>query len=484
MKTATVIRHLFGAALGFGLALAAGGAAAGPAAATPSAPQSTPLPSYEAASCCQLCPRAQNPAAYDTAFLQSFTTLIDGRNGWLFRTDEDLRTDFRADDAGLRSLKQFNAALKRRGITLVMVVQPPRGLMEADKLLPADRKRYDAALAHRNYTQLLAKLRAQGVAVPDLDALVDAERDDDFFFRGDHHWTPEGSRLTAERTAATIRALPQYSAVPKQRFVTTRTGLFPKRGTMQKAALLLCGTGSADQYVSTYASEPQNSDLLGDSAAPAVTLVGTSNSEGPYNFSGFLSEFLETDILNVSIAGGGLDGSMLSYLPSKEFRDSPPRLLIWELEAYHNLSNQDFWRQLLPQLDNGCTAGAPKLKKTSKLRNGRNEVLFNGGGKMQTLASRDHLVEVRFDDPNVKDLTAVVWYANGRKETVTLKQSEHAIDKGVFAFNLRDEPGWAELTFMSLDVMQAQAPAKTTTVEARVCTRKPAGPMQTAGNLP
>ena len=359
------------------------------------------------------------------------------------------------------------------------MMQPPRGLMHVDKLRASDRQRYDAARARSSYERALAALRAQGIVVPPLEQLLDAREGGDYFFRGDHHWTPAGARRTAELVAASVRKLPQYGALPKQQFVTQRTGIFGKRGTMQKAALLICGQGAADQYVDVYSTESQNDDLLGDSKAPSVVLVGTSNSDSTYNFSGFLSEYLQTDVLNVSVAGGGLDGAMLNYLPSAEFRKDPPRVLIWELEAYHNLSSKDFWRQLLPQLDNSCNEGEPKLVRRTKLKKGRNEVLFNGGGS--DLRSSEHLVDIRFDDPGVKDLTAVIWYANGRKETLTLELSEHVLDKGRFVFNLRDEPGWSELSFLSVDILQDQTPAKPLAVEARVCSRHRGKAQQTAG---
>ena len=53
----------------------------------------TPEPRYVVEPCCDLCSRASNPAVYNTKFLESFTTLTKGREGWLFRSD-DLRTTF------------------------------------------------------------------------------------------------------------------------------------------------------------------------------------------------------------------------------------------------------------------------------------------------------------------------------------------------------------------------------------------------------
>ncbi len=77
-------------------ALAAAAAASLAAAAAPARAE----PTYVVERCCDLCPQAANRAAYTTRFLQSFTTLLQGKDGWLFRTDDDLRTSFGPDAAG------------------------------------------------------------------------------------------------------------------------------------------------------------------------------------------------------------------------------------------------------------------------------------------------------------------------------------------------------------------------------------------------
>ena len=81
-------------------ALAAGAAAravAGPPTAAPVAE-----PRYVVEPCCDLCPRAGNRASYNTKFLESFATLTQGKDGWLFRSD-DLRTQFGPAELPLRS---------------------------------------------------------------------------------------------------------------------------------------------------------------------------------------------------------------------------------------------------------------------------------------------------------------------------------------------------------------------------------------------
>lgn len=440
--------------------------------------------------CCQLCPAAADPQRYASGYLSSFRNLVQGREGWLFRTDADLLMDLGPSPEGLARLGHLRRALQQRGIELVMVVQPPRGLMHADKLGDSGAS-YDPQLAQARYAVMLDALREQGIVVPELERLTEEGGQGSYFFRADHHWTPEGARRTAKIVAERIRQMPQYQGLRHQRFVTRRDGLLAKRGTMHKAAQMLCGFGAPAQFVPRYVTETAEAptQLLGDAATPQVTLVGTSNSDAPYNFSGFLSEYLGVDVLNAAVTGGGFEGSMLSYLPSAEFQGHPPRILIWELETYHDISDPRFYQQAMPLLGRDCGGRAAVLERRLSLRAGRNEALFNGGGRVLDLRGRDHFLDIQFGDTRVRELRAVVWYSNGSKDVMRLERPERAAGAGRFVLDLRDEGHWGDLTFLSLDIESlpstagpaaapaaAERPPKAARqVHARLCRREPVG---------
>lgn len=452
------------------------------------AAQTLPFPDFDVAPCCELCPTAANPAAYNTSFLHSFRVLLQGEHGWLFRSRDDLRTQFGPDARGLRALAHLDAALARRGVELVMVVQPPRGLMHRNQLRPHDRAAYDYEMAQSSYARLLQQLRSAGIVVPDLERVVREGGGDDFFFRTDHHWTPHGARRVAEVVAETIRALPQYAALPRTSFVTREAGLFGKRGTMDRAARQLCGYGAREQYVRQFVTEPAGesagADLLGDTATPPVTLAGTSNSDPAYNFAGFLSQALELDILNVAQAGGGFAGSLLTYVAGQEFRENPPAILVWEVEPYHNFSDEQFYRQALPLVDNGCNARPEMLSDEQPLGAGRNEVLFNGGGRVRDLRSGDSVVDLKVVGAPVEKLSVAVWYSNGRRDTITL-EDDYPDRSGRYVFTLRDEGEWADFTFLGLDATAEPPPAGRARIEARLCARAaPASAARHTGAMP
>jgi len=431
-------------------------------------------PTYVVERCCDLCSRAASRDAYTTRFLRSFATLVQGRDGWLFRSDDDLRTRFGPDAQGYAALKRLRGALKARGTELVMVYQPPRGLMHADKLPAAARRHYDAGAARAAYAGTLERFRAIGITVPDLGQLLGEGGAEDFFYRGDHHWTPAGARRTAQVTAEAIRRMPAFAGIPKKAFTTERVGIWSKRGTLHKAAAQLCGHGYPDQYAPRFVTSAEGGgDLFADAGAPQVTLVGTSNSDSAYNFAGFLAEALGVEILNESVAGGGHEGALLRYLPGTAFQRSPPKILVWELEPYHNLSKSMFYRQVIPLVQDGCAGRRPVLSRSATLKGESAEVLFNGGGAVQTLRSRDHVLDVRFGDAGVREFKATVWYTNGSKETLSIEHSDYAETGGRFVVELRDDPGWGERVFLSLDVLRTADVKPGATVSAQLCARGP-----------
>jgi alginate biosynthesis protein AlgX len=430
-------------------------------------------PTYTVERCCDLCPNAGNRAAYTTRFLQSFSTLVQGKDGWLFRTDDDLRSSFGPDAAGYTDLKRFNAALKARGTELVMVYQPSRGLMHPDKLPAAARRQFNVDAARASYKQTLQRFRALGITVVPLDRLFGESGE--YFYRGDHHWTPEGARRTALVTAETLRSLPAFAAIPQKKFSTEKVGIWAKRGTFQKAATQLCGNGYPDQFEPKYVTSAEGGgDLFADEGAPQVTLAGTSNSDSAYNFAGFLSEALGVEILNEAVAGGGHEGSLLQYLPSPAFQKTPPKILLWELETYHNLSKGLFYRQVIPLVNGGCAGKKPVISRSVPLKGDSTEALFNGAGAVQALKSRDHVLDVRFSDPDVKNFKGIVWYTNGSKETISIEHSDYIETHGHFTVELRDDPEWGDRVFLSLDVLKPEGVKPGATVSAQVCTKGPA----------
>ncbi|HEY9133179.1 MAG TPA: alginate O-acetyltransferase [Dyella sp.] len=450
-------------------------------AAAPPALKATQAPKYNAKPCCTLCPHAADPQTYaGSKFMSDFRVLVDGRHGWLFRTGLDLTTQFNVPDESLVQMHRLSDALRQRGTQIVMVYQPPRGLMDPDELTPQERRSYNLESARNNYASTLQRMRTEaGVIVPPFDRLVDEHKGYDYYFRRDHHWTAAGAKHTAEAVADTMRKLPGFSTIPHKQFVTHTNGVIGKPGTLQKVAEQLCGGAYSMQYEPIYVTDPVGGDsLLGTTSQPDVVLVGTSNSDtlGGYNFAGYLEQSLGVDILNVSITGGSFEGSLLHYLASKEYQQHPPKFIIWETpyQDYPDSEQSAYkvYRQAVPLVNNGCKGKAAILSRTVNLRQGNNELLFNGGGAIRPLVGRNYQLEFQFSDPGVKDLAAEVWYFSGMKESLKLHFKQYVDNGGRFIAELRsDRPDYAAATVMGVTMLLDQAPTKPLSVTAQLCER-------------
>ncbi|MDB6142572.1 MAG: alginate biosynthesis protein AlgX [Pseudomonas sp.] len=432
-------------------------------------------PTFTAEPCCNICPQALDAKNYTTRYQQNFTTLVQAQGDWLFRTQEDLRTEFDTTPEGYRRLKELHDAFKSKGVELVVVYQPTRGLVDRNKLFPADRDKFDYAKALSNYQAMLGRFSKMGYWVPDLSPLTNEQQAHDFYFRGDQHWTPYGAQRTAKIVAEKVKQVPGFAEIPKREFESHLSGRMGKTGTLHNMAAQLCGNTYAIQYMDQFVTEPKgeakDGDLFGDSGNPEITLVGTSHSGKNYNFSGFLEEYIGADILNVAFPGGGLEGSMLQYLGSDDFQKKPPKILIWEFSPLYRLDQETIYRQMMSMLDNGCEGKPAVMSASATLKTGPNELLVNGKNGIKDVRNGSNQVDIKFADTSVKTLHARLWYMNGRHEDLKIEKPETSDTDGRFAFELRDDKDWADQQLLAVEVQGPEAGAAPQQVEAKICKR-------------
>ena len=435
-------------------------------------------PAFTAQACCNLCPEAHDAKNYTTRYQQNFTTLVQAEGDWLFRTQEDLRTEFDTTPAGYKRMQQLHDAFKSKGVELVVVYQPTRGLVNRNKLMPTERDKFDYDSALKNYPAMLGRFAKMGYYVPDLSPLTD-ESDatgnsaHDFYFRGDQHWTPYGARRTAKIVAQTVKKVPGFADIPQREFETKITGRMGKTGTLHNMAGQLCGTSYAVQYMDQFSTEPKgeaaDGDLFSDAGNPQITLVGTSHSGKNYNFAGFLEQYIGADVLNVAFPGGGLEGSMLQYLGSDEFQKTPPKVLIWEFSPLYRLDQETIYRQMMALLDNGCEGKPALMSSSTTLKPGANQMLVNSSNK--DLRNANHQIDIRFADPSVKTLQATLWYMNGRHEDLKIDKPTTSDTDGRFAFELRTDEDWASQNLLAIEIQGPQDAGDVQKVDAKICKR-------------
>lgn len=434
-------------------------------------------PEYSVQRTGPLCAVAQDPATYNTKYLSFFTALVQGQDDWLFRSENDLRTDFGTTPYGWSQFRRLRDALKAKGVELMVVYQPTRGLVNREKLTPDEKAHFNYDLAKKNYLAALDQFRKAGIWTTDLSPLFDEKGvGTDYYFKADHHWTPAGADRTAKLVAETLKEIPGFDDIPKKDFQSKVVGLLPKAGTLHKTAGQLCGTSYATQYVDRFETEASGDaggdNLFGDESNPQVALVGTSNSGPAYNFAGFLQQHSGAEVLNMAVSGGGFDSALLQYMSSKEFHENPPKVLIWEFATHYDMAQKSFYRQAVPLVNNGCEGRPVALKNKMKLRPGANEVLVNGQGSApRDLRGRDYQVDLTFSDPAVHEAKATIWYLNGRRENFKLEQSDRTDTGGRYVFELRNDPDWADLNLLALEIHSPEQMPQDLSVEVSVCAR-------------
>jgi len=291
------------------------------------------------------CPDLSNAAAYESKNLLSYKLLSEGKDDWIFRTSNDYKYDFSLNDKTIAHLRTLNAGLEKRGTHLIVALLPTRGMVNYTHISQADLSTYKIPTQNTlwsGYKDRVAQLEKSGI---DTVAVEEAAINEIlFFYKQDHHWRPEGAQLMAKNVASKIKALPVYKDLPISGFKTEKHKDAAYKGTFTKVYKTLCGYNLQPQNVpvfeTTHTQPSDEQDLFGDSQA-AVVLVGTSNSVNATsraNFDGFLKENLQTDVLNLSETGGGADDAMLKFLASDGFRNTPPKILIWELPVYYDLN--------------------------------------------------------------------------------------------------------------------------------------------------
>ncbi len=268
----------------------------------------------------------------------------EGERDWLFLTDELTPHAKAAQSAASRAQQviEMRQRLAAGGIQLLVVVVPDKSRIAAAHLGKLHRP---AAFADR-VKQWTEPLALAGVDVLDLSAaLTTLERQGEpAFFRTDSHWTEAGAVAASEVVAQRIRALgglppSAFSVRLKERVTAPRPGDLVRLAGLDGLPIWLQPRSELAQQsrfeVTRDASvvSPGHSgdaDLFGDAELPSIALIGTSFSRNS-NFAPFLERKLHRQVGNFALDGGDFDGAARAYLRSAAFKQTPPKLLLWEI---------------------------------------------------------------------------------------------------------------------------------------------------------
>lgn len=259
-----------------------------------------------------------------------------GCPGWLFLAEELMPHPGGAQAAAERAriVVRVHEQLRARGIGLMVAVVPDKSRIAAAELCGLRRSQ---ALQDR-VDRWTGQLAAAGVPVLDL-ATAMRELGAQGFLRTDTHWNEAGAHASARALAEALRQR-RLAPPPDRRYAITAQPPAPRPGDMVRLAGLdwlppalqprpEMAVASRFTVVQDAASSAAD-DLFGDDNLPQVAAIGSSFTRTS-NFVPFLSAELGLEVANFGLDGGKFAGGANAYFASAAFRQTPPKLVLWEI---------------------------------------------------------------------------------------------------------------------------------------------------------
>ncbi len=396
----------------------------------PAAPVTPPAPPAKVATAGSVaaCQALRDEKAYGKKY-DSYLYMVEGKNGWVFRSQADFINQFKVTPKGLATFKTLSDDLKKRGIDLVIAYIPLRG-MASPAVLPTNDplvKGYDINAARKAYADYLVNVNKLGLHIVGTPAMKAGEN---YFYKADQHWSTQGAHEMAEAVAAYVKTLPSYKGIKQTAFKTTVKQQTSFDGTFNEALKGMCNLTMPPEKgvetVTTAEGGVSGLSLFGKQDSPSVVLVGTSNSkkdQNDANFEGALKETLSTDVYNAAITGGGLDDSMVAYLSSPEFAQHPPKILIWEMPAYYNLEGDQAkktLRQIIPIAYGVCKT---PLAESGDIKITEEKPILIKGLAPKKLVAENVYAYLKFKEPVKKNFSLTFFNGSNTKQSIRFSRS-------------------------------------------------------------
>lgn len=317
-----------------------------------------------------VCEALQNPEVYSGG-RKSYRYLVQGKDGWIFRSETDFKQDFTVQSDMLEMFWTLHGLFQKNNATLVLLLPPTRPVIHPSVIPPVGEGKmpaFDSQKAAESYIDFINTMKFMGLHVVSFEDRIPLNPSKtQFFYRRDHHWTAAGAGLAAEKVAALVKALPGYATFPKQKFVTRDTGkmVAPEASFAGFIGRICEGKLPEEAYperLTVAVNEGKSAsaeDLFGEKAGAPVAVVGTSNCvEGApsyANFVGALRQQLSTDVDNLSIGGAGFGAPMISYLNSGQL--GKHSVVIWEMATHYDFNTKamhNMMRELIPAAMSFC----------------------------------------------------------------------------------------------------------------------------------
>ncbi|HYI10223.1 MAG TPA: hypothetical protein VEK57_14280 [Thermoanaerobaculia bacterium] len=378
---------------------------------------------------------------------------VPGQGDMLFSATNFYRGASPMYPSNLPVLRKFSDTLAARGIHLVLLPIPSKGLLYAERLAANQDPEIMAAVrwalgARDDYRIAVARLREAGIDTVDLLdpflAHIHECPDELLFFKTDVHWTPRGADMAASLTADRIRA---HLPSPTSLWETKKTGQQQFLGFTGKAVSNVCSTKWDPESVDAFAtSRTDGADAgLFDEVASPIAVVGTSFT-WRYNFMGFLRQHTGFDVYDGAIPGGAFYGALDNLLISEGYRETPPTVLVWEYVAGSNPNYpafSNFMRQMTPAVQGDCVHPTFETKQQLDGRTARVVSLTSPLAVRET----DYAV-FRFDDRSLTKFDVKTALAGSAPDLVQVRRHSTVRNEGLFFVSM--PPAGGELKTIDL----------------------------------
>ncbi len=252
-----------------------------------------------------------------------------GCGGWLYLTEE-LRPWPRGDAAmaaRARALHEVAAGLAAKGVALQIALVPDKARIQAAGRCGA----LYSAQSQARYTAFAALLG--GLRWTDMRIAYDGVRTP-LYYRTDTHWNQDGAAIAAAAVSSAIdapigRDRPFHTAYGAE---TERAGDLLRLMGLDHVPDLLRPLPDRERPATTSETDPapDAGGLLDAAPAPEVALIGSSYAVNG-NFRGALEQALATPVAQFAQEGGGFWRAARDYFRGQAFRETPPKLVVWEI---------------------------------------------------------------------------------------------------------------------------------------------------------
>lgn len=397
--------------------------------------------------------------------------LVRGRDGVFFDIDADLSEPALLNRETGLLLKTFDRLLTQKGITLVLMPLPPRGVMLSSSLDAEDptQRVYVADEVSQSFHQLIEQLRGLGVTTVDLSSLA-AEPAAPFYLKRNPHVSTSGAQAIALAVSETLTHLPAYENVPKTRIIARKTATVDVHSAMSAEIRRGCRVAYPPEREPRFVFERAAGSLFvneGGGLQTALMLLGPEIlAPGETDLPGFIGQQTQLAVANASLVNLDALDAMVRLLNTRAFWQEPPRFLIWTFPGAANLNARApaVFRQLLPAALGACSAQALKSEAVQIRQPGSAIIDFSAKEGAATEAGPVY-VHLRTEVAGISNVSLQVQYANGEVDFFKLGPSK-ADENGSEFFGMLS----SEIREPLLRIVVRDLPVQTTgALDVRVC---------------